>query len=172
MIQPEKKTEAIIMKQTEMSGYLKMITVGVGGLLLAFLFWFLPLVLKEPLIRAAGEGGYKGTCVLIWISGIPAVMCLVRFWGICESIRRDQSFSGENARRLKQMSQYMLTDGVLYVGFLLWFFLSGWYVGAAWLIFPVLLAIFISVALTVISAVLSHLVQKASEIQEEQELTI
>ena len=49
------------------------------------------------------------------------------------------------------MSQYMLTDGVLYVGFLLWFFLSGWYVGAAWLIFPVLLAIFISVALTVIS---------------------
>ena len=70
------------------------------------------------------------------------------------------------------MSQYMLTDGVLYVGFLLWFFLSGWYVGAAWLIFPVLLAIFISVALTVISAVLSHLVQKASEIQEEQELTI
>ena len=135
------------MKQTEMSGYLKMITVGVGGLLLAFLFWFLPLVLKEPLIRAAGEGGYKGTCVLIWISGIPAVMCLVRFWGICESIRRDQSFSGENARRLKQMSQYMLTDGVL-------------------------LAIFISVALTVISAVLSHLVQKASEIQEEQELTI
>lgn len=160
------------MKQTEMSGYLKMITAGVGVLLLAFLFWFLPLVLKEPLVGAAGEGGYMGTCVLVWISGIPAFMCLVRFWGICESIRMDRSFSGENAGRLKEMSRYMLADAVLYTGFLLWFFLSGWYQGAAWLIFPVLLAIFISVALTVISAVLSHLVQKASEIQEEQELTI
>ena len=44
--------------------------------------------------------------------------------------------------------------------------------GAPWLIFPVLLAIFISVSLTVLCAALSHLVQKAGEIQEEQELTI
>ena len=71
-----------------------------------------------------------------------------------------------------RMSQYMLADTILYTGFLAWFFLAGWYVAAAWLIFPVLLAIFISVALTVLCAVLSHLVQKAEEIQEEQELTI
>lgn len=160
------------MKQTEMSAYLKVITLGVGVLLLAFLFWFLPLVLREPLMETAGEAGYRGTCILIWISGVPAFFCLIRFWGICESIRKDRSFSGENAWRLKRMSQYMLLDAVLYTGFLLWFFVSGWYLGASWLIFPVLLAIFISVALTVLCAALSHLVQKASEIQEEQELTI
>lgn len=160
------------MKQTEMSGYLKMITTGVGVLLLLFLFWFLPLVLREPLMKAAGEMGYRGTCVLIWLSGIPAFLCLIRFWGICESIRKDQSFSRENAWRLKRMSQYMLLDEVLYTGYLLWFFLSGWHAKAAWLIFPVLLAIFISVTLVVLCAALSHLVQRASEIQEEQELTI
>ena len=168
----QERMEAVLMKQTEMSGYLKMITVGVGILLLAFVFWFLPLVLKEPLTDTAGKGGYQGTCILVGISAVPALLCLVRFWGICESIRKDQSFSGENARRLKRMSQYMLADVVLYSGFLVWFFLAGWYTGAAWLIFPVLLAIFISVTLTVLCAALSHLVQSASEIQEEQELTI
>ena len=160
------------MKQTEMSGYLKMITAGVGVLLLVFIFWFLPLVLREPLLGAAGEGGYRGTCVLIWISGVPAFLCLVRFWGICGNIRRDRSFCRENAERLKRMSQYMLADAVLYTGFLLWFLMAGWYRGAAWLIFPVLLAVFISVTLTVLCAALSHLVQRAAEIEEEQELTI
>ncbi len=160
------------MKQTEMSGYLKVITIGVGVLLLAFVFWFLPLVLEEPLLEAAGETGYRATCALIGVSAVPALLCLVRFWGICGSIHEDRSFSGENAGRLKRMSQYMLFDAVLYSGFLVWFFLSGWYLGAPWLIFPVLLAIFISVSLTVLCAALSHLVQKAGEIQEEQELTI
>lgn len=160
------------MKQTEMSVYLKMITLGVGALLIMFVFWFLPLVLKEPLVAAAGESGYRGTCVMIGLSAVPALMCLIRFWGICESIRQDRSFSTENALRLKRMSQYMLVDTVLYTGFLAWFFLAGWYVNAAWLIFPVLLAVFISVTLTVLCAALSHLVQKAGEIQEEQELTI
>lgn len=70
------------------------------------------------------------------------------------------------------MSQYMLADGVLYTGFLLWFFLAGWYTDAAWLLFPILLAVFISVTLTVLCAALSHLVQRASDMQEEQDLTI
>ena len=173
MIDEEKeRMEEVVMKQTEMSGYLKVITIGVGILLLAFVFWFLPLVLQEPLVETAGTGGYRGTCILVGISAIPALLCLVRFWGICDRIGKDQSFSGENAESLKRMSQYMLTDVVLYSGFLVWFFLAGWYAKAAWLIFPVLLAIFISVTLTVLCAALSHLVQRASEIQEEQELTI
>ncbi len=162
----------MIMRQTEMSGYLKVVTAGVGVLLLVFLFWFLPLVLKEPLTSTAGEGGYRGTCGLIWFSAVPAFLCLIRFWGICESIRKDRSFSMENAVRLKRMSQYMLIDAVLYTGFLVWFFLAGWYQGVAWLVFPVLLAVFISVTLVVLCAALSHLVQKAGRMQEEQELTI
>ena len=160
------------MKQTEMSGYLKMVTAGVGVLLLIFAAWFLPLVLKEPLIAAGGVTGYRGTCVLIGVSAVPALLCLVRFWGICDSIGHDCSFSKQNAWRLKRMSQYMLADGVLYTGFLLWFFLTGWYTDAAWLLFPILLAVFISVTLTVLCAALSHLVQRASDMQEEQDLTI
>lgn len=160
------------MKQREMSKYLKAVTIGVGLLLLAFVFWFLPLVLRETLTELAGNGGYHGVCILVDVSALPAVMCLVRFWGICGSIGQDESFSRENAVRLKRMSQYMLADAVLYAGFLVWFFMAGWYQNAAWLLFPVLLAIFISVTLTVLCAALSHLVQNASELKEEQDLTI
>ncbi|MBS6397541.1 MAG: DUF2975 domain-containing protein [Clostridiales bacterium] len=160
------------MKQTEMSGYLKVITAGVGVLLLVFAVWFLPLVLKETLEEVGGVYAYRGVCMLIWISAVPALGCLIRFWGICGSIGQDRSFSGENAWRLKRMSQYMLADTVLYAGFLVWFFFAGWYEKAAWLWFPVLLAVFISVTLTVLCAALSHLVQRASQMQEEQDLTI
>lgn len=160
------------MKQREMSKYLKAITAGVGLLLLVFVLWFLPLVLRETLMELAGAGGYYGVCILVDISALPAAMCLVRFWGICGSIGQDRSFSGENAVRLKRMSQYMLADAVLYTGFLVWFFAAGWYRHAAWLLFPVLLAIFISVTLAVLCAALSHLVQSASEMKEEQDLTI
>lgn len=173
MMEPEKtKKEENIVCQAEMSGYLKAITIGVGVFLLCFIFWFLPLVLQKPLMEAAGENGYQGTCALIWISAVPAAMCLIRFWGICESIRQDRSFCEANAWRLKRMSQYMLLDTALYSGFLVWFFVSGWYAGIVWLVFPILLAVFISVSLTVLCAALSHLVRKASEMQTEQDLTI
>lgn len=160
------------MKQSEMSGYLKIVTLGVGVFLLAFVLWFLPLVLKDTLIETAGTNGYRGTCLLVGVSAVPALLCLARFWGICGSIGQDRSFSPENALRLKRMSQYMLMDAALYAGFLIWFFAAGWYKKAAWLLFAVLLAVFISVALTVLCAALSHLVQKASVLEEEQELTI
>ena len=160
------------MRQMEMSGYLKAVTIGVLGILLAFVLWFLPLVLEGPLVEVAGARGYRGTCILIIVSAVPVFLCLVKFWGICDSIGRDASFSEENAWRLKRMSQYMLADMVLYVGFLLWFFWDGWYLRAAWLVFPILLAIFICVTVTVLCAALSHLVQRASEMQKEQELTI
>ncbi len=160
------------MKQSEMSGYLKIVTLGVGVFLLAFVLWFLPLIVRDTLVEAAGTAGYRGTCLLVGISAVPALLCLVRFWGICESIGQDRSFSPKNALRLKRMSQYMLTDAALYAGFLVWFFAAGWYQKAAWLLFAVLLAVFISVALTVLCAALSHLVQKAGELEEEQELTI
>lgn len=160
------------MKQKEMSKYLKAITIGVGILLLVFAFWFLPLVLRETLTGIAGTGGYYGVCILVDISVLPALMCLLRFWEICGSIGQDRSFSGENAVRLKRMSLYMLADALLYSGFLVWFFAAGWYRHAAWLLFPVLLAVFIAVTLAVLCAALSHLVQNASELQEEQNLTI
>ena len=160
------------MKQNEMSKYLKFITVGVGIFLLAFIFWFLPTVLKETLLKLGGENTYWGVCIFIWFTAVPCFFCLIHFWRICTRIGLDQSFSRENAAALKRMSQYMILDALLYGGFLLWFCIVGWADAAAWLFFPILLAIFISVTLAVLCAVLSYLVHKASRMQEDQDLTI
>lgn len=160
------------MKQKEMSKYLKLVTVGVGVFLLAFVIWFLPMALREILIDMAGSTGYYAVCGFIWVTAVPAFLCLWRFWEICKRIGEDRSFTKENALALKSMSQYMMTDTVLYAGFLIWFFIAGWYRKTAWLLFPVFLALFISITLMVVCAALSHLVQKASDMREEQDLTI
>ena len=160
------------MKQKEMAKYLKIITIGVGILLFLFVMWFLPMVLKEVLYELGGETGFWGICGLIWITAIPCFLCLLHFWGICTRIGEDQSFTFENALALKRMSFLMLADTLIYAVVLVWFCIVGWVSKAAWLVFPILLAIFICVTLSVLCAALSHLVQKASVLQNEQDLTI
>lgn len=160
------------MKQLEMSKYLKFITAGVGILLLVFVVWFLPMILKGTLMEIGGRSLYWGICVFIWITAVPCFLSLEKFWKICGRIGMDQSFSRENAVCLKRMSQYMIFDTVLYVGFFIWFGLAGWADQAVWLFFPIVLAVFVCITLAVLCAVLSHLVLKASRMQEEQDLTI
>lgn len=160
------------MKQREMSIYLKAITAGVGILLLVFVFWFFPMVLEEIRPEFAGSQGRRMVCILADISALPAFLCLIRFWGICRSIGEGHAFSGENALRLKRMSQYMLADAVFLTGSFVWFWSTGWYKDAVWLLVFPLLAVFVAVILAVLCAALSHLVQNASELQEEQDLTI
>lgn len=160
------------MKQKEMSMYLKFITAGISVFLLIFVVWFLPVVLKSNITAAGGENTYRGICIFIGLTSIPCFMCLAHFWKICERIGMDQSFSMANSVSLKKMSHLMLLDTLLYVVFLIWFCLTEWMKPLMGLFFCVLLAIFVCLTLAVLCIALSHLVHKASVIQEEQELTI
>ena len=80
------------MKQTEMSKYLKIITAGTGILFLVLVVWFLPSVLKQMLAGQAGNAVYRGTCIFIWITAVPCLLCLVKFWGVCSRIGENRSF--------------------------------------------------------------------------------
>ena len=139
------------MKQTEMSKYLKLITAGTGILFLALVAWFLPSVLRQVLDGQAGKGVY---------------------WGVCSRIGENKSFCRENAEALKQMSHYTLADSVLYALFLAVFCVLGWYSLGIGYLFGIVLILFICITLTVLCAALSHLVYNASQIQEDQDLTI
>ena len=55
--------EGVVMKQVEMSRYLKFITIGVGVLFLVFVIWFLPSVMRDLVYEAAGPGIYRGACI-------------------------------------------------------------------------------------------------------------
>ena len=160
------------MSQKEMAGYLKLIAAGIGVLFLLFVLWFLPSALWQILPDLMGKTFFYGVCGFIWVTAVPCLVCLGLFWGICVRIGEDRSFSGENARALKRMSHWMMADSVLYGGFLILFFLMGWYRKTGIMIFAVVLILFLCIALTVVCAVLSHLVLKASELQEDQDLTI
>ena len=160
------------MKQVEMSKYLKFITMGIGILFLAFVVWFLPSLLGVLVPEEAGRAGYWGACTFIWVTAVPCILCLGKFWGICKRIGRDQSFTRDNASALRQMSHYLLVDCILYALLLAVSCIAGWYRYGIGLIFGIVLILFICIALTVLCAVLSHLVYKASQMQEDQDLTI
>lgn len=78
--------------------------------------WFLPSVLKQMLAGQAGNAVYRSTCIFIWITAVPCLLCLVKFWGVCSRIGENRSLQ-ENAEALKQMSHYTLVDSVLYALF-------------------------------------------------------
>lgn len=160
------------MSQKEMARYLKGITAGIGVLFLVFVVWFLPDTLRQVLPEIMGREFYQGICIFLWVTAVPCLVCLELFWGVCRRIGQDRSFSDENARALKQMSQWMAVDMILYAGFLAACFLAGWYRKLEIMMFAVVLILFLCVALTVVCAVLSHLIYKASKMQEEQDLTI
>lgn len=166
----EAKEEA--MSQKEMARYLKGITAGIGILFLMFVFWFLPDILYQVLPELMGGKFYQGICIFLWVTAVPCLVCLGLFWGVCRRIGQDRSFSDENARALKRMSHWMASDMILYVGFLATCYLAGWYRKLEIMMFAVVLILFLCVALTVVCAVLSHLVYRASRMQEEQDLTI
>lgn len=160
------------MSQKEMSRYLKLITAGIGVLFLLFVLWFLPSALWQVLPERMGKNFFYGICAFLWVTAVPCLVCLGKFWGICVRIGQDKSFSRENAQALKKMSHWMMADTILYAGFLLAFFALGWYRWTGMMIFAVVLILFLCIALTVVCAVLSHLVLNASRLQEDQDLTI
>lgn len=161
------------MKQLEMSKYLKVITIGAGILFLAFVGWFLPSIFWQVVLESYGTFGYGSACAAVWITAVPVFLCLWKFWGICVRIGKDESFSKENAKALKQMSHFLLVDCILYALILTGCVIWKWYVTYGLiLLFGIFLILMICISLTVLCASLSHLVYKASQLQEDQDLTI
>ncbi len=105
---------------------------------------------------------------LLTLAAVYAALWLA--WRMFASIGRDQSFSAENARRLKYMSWLACGDAVAYL-------LALPVLNAVTSIKPytvlVLLALsFVGVCLSVACACLSHLVKKAADLKQDQDLTI
>ncbi len=166
------KARRLSMSQKEMARYLKMITVGIGILFLLFVLWFLPSSLRQILPEMMGRAFYIGSCIFILVTAVPCLICLCMFWGVCVRIEQDSSLfqrecTGAEADEPMDDGGY---DPVCRAAGSMLF--AGWYQPMGSMIFAVFLILFLCIALSVICAVLSHLVYKASRIQEEQDLTI
>ena len=161
------------MNHKEMTRYLKIITIVLGVLLLAFVIFYMPTSLFARLKLIGGPNVYLIIFFLaVELSIIPCLLALYQFWCICKRIESENSFCMENAQSLKKMSQLMLLDLFLFIGVgMLYFTLP---LPTITEIFGVALLLIIPVCiiLSIICAALSHLVQKASVLQEEHDYTV
>ncbi len=158
------------MKQVEMTGWLKLITVIAGGIGIFFCLiipsWY------QDLIPEYFNSGYLQTffTAFIWITAIPCYLSLWKFWGICTRIGRDSSFCPENASALKAISKFFIADCIIYIIVTIAAFIYG--ILQPGILLFIIVILFIGFALAILTAALSHLVLKASDLKQENDLTI
>lgn len=159
------------MEQKNFSKWLKCILVGVGicGVLVyAIMFPMYGLNLRARYPEFSGR--FWPWILFLWVSGIPCFMTLIFGWKIAGNIGKDRSFSEQNARLLKWISNLSAADaGFFFIGNIVLLLLNMSHPGVVIVSFFI---VFIGVAVAVTSAVLSHLVKKASVLQEQSDWTI
>ncbi len=161
----------IIMSQSVLSRCMKTIIFGMWVFGAALYFAVVPMMGQE-LVEDYPEfsGRFVPWLVFIWCTALPAAAMLVLGWRVATNIGADKSFSAENAKLLEWISYLAAGDaGFFFVGNILFLLLS---LSHPAVTLGSLFVSFIGVAIAAAAAVLSHLVQKASAIEEENDLTI
>ena len=159
------------MKQRNLAKWLKAVIIGTGLCGLAVYFLVVPSF-GQSIVDSAPEfaGWYWPWLVFLWVSGIPCYAVLVCAWRIAANIQADRSFSEANAAYLKWISWLAAGDAAyFFIGNVALLLLSMSHPGVTLLS---LIVVFIGIAVSVVAAELSHLVQKAAALQEQSDLTI
>lgn len=159
------------MNQSNLSKWLKFITIAVGVMGAAVFAFILPWY-GNMFVSSNTEysSWYWPWLIFIWVMAVPCYLVLAYFWSICNEIEKDNSFSSKNARSLGTISKLAIGDTILcFFGNLL---LLLFHMSHPGMFLFFLFVIFAGVAVAIASAALAHLVDKASRIQEENNLTI
>lgn len=110
-------------------------------------------------------------CLIFFLLTLAVVyVALVLAWRMFASIGRDQSFTLDNARRLKCISWLSFADALAYL--LALPVLVNVTAVKPLTVLVLLLLAFAGLCMTVASACLSHLVKKAADLKSDQDLTI
>ena len=157
------------MTQESLSKWLKGVIAGIAVCGAVIYFYLVPVFGQEAAYPEFSHC-YIPWLIVIWLTAVPCYMVLYFGWKITMEIKKDNSFSMTNSRYLKYISTLALLDsGYFFLANLILLLLNmnhpGIFLGS-------LLVEFAGVTVAVTAAALSHLVQKAAEIQNENELTI
>lgn len=160
------------MKQTSLSKWLKFIILGVGICGIVVYAFVVPMMGQTI---AAAEKGLFDYCywpwlIFIWATGIPVYIALAFAWKIAGNIGADKSFSKSNAKLLKWISVFAASDAIFFfAGNVVLLFLNMNHPG---IVLFSLVVVFAGIAVAIAAAVLSHLVIKAADLQEQSDWTI
>ena len=148
--------------------FLLVLVVVCGLLLCAVVF---PGIGKE-MVRTSPElvDYYWPWVAFMWILFIPCFFALSFALKIFSNIEKEQAFSLENAKYMERISYLAGIDTVaLIIGNILFLFLNINHPSVLLLSFLVGI---VGIGIAVAAAVLSHLIQKAANLQNESDLTI
>ena len=159
------------MEQKSLSIWLKIILVGVGVCGLLVYFVVVPSC-GNTLLYSYPEYAYRywPWLIFIWVTALPFYAALFLGWKIAVNIGLDRSFSRDNARYLKWIAWLAALDAIyFFIGNFVMLFSDKSHPGVMLLS---LLVVFAGVAVAAVAGALSHLVQKAAVLQEQNDLTI
>lgn len=159
------------MNQQNLSKWLKFITVLVTVMLTIILFLVIPAYGRDIVcMNTRYSDWYMPWLLFIWVLGIPCYAVLFIFWGVCNEIRKDNSFSMKNAKALAIISKLSMVDSILcFLGIVIFSMFQMMHISI--LVLGILVVI-VGIAISVIAAALGHLVQNASKMKDENDLTI
>lgn len=165
------------MQQKTLVAWLKAIVILFALLLAVLLFLVMPTIGWQAALRTPQASFLFWPCLIfIWVLGAPIYLMLGEAWKVCGRIGSGQPFCAGNARSFIAIGQYSLLDcGLLFAGNAVLAAvnaLQGLEVYPAGIPLFSLLLIFIGLAVSVAAATLSHLIYKACELNEENQLTI
>ncbi|MBL4937799.1 DUF2975 domain-containing protein [Clostridium sp. YIM B02515] len=159
------------MNQLRLSKWLKIIVGGTAICGSVIYFYVIPFWGKD-IINSNPEFAlwYVPWLIFIWITSLPCYAVLICGWKIANEIGKDNSFCRKNANLLKFISILAASDSVIFfTGNIILLLLNMNHPGIILLGFFI---VFGGIGVAVTAAALSHLIYKAAQIREENELTI
>ncbi|MEY8392824.1 DUF2975 domain-containing protein [Lachnospiraceae bacterium] len=159
------------MTQKSLSTWLKAVILGIAFCGVILCVFLLPAIGKDIVAENPEFSSwyYPWFCVL-WIAAVPCYLALYHGWKITVEIGRNRSFSMENAIYLKRISMFAIADTAYF--FLANLLLIVFKRNHPGIFIASLFVDFAGVVIAVVAAALSHLVQKAAKMQQENDLTI
>ncbi len=159
------------MEQKTLSKWLKCILIGVGICGLAVFAAVIPMyAIAMRTMYPEFSNRFWPWLIFLWISGLPCFAALVMAWRVAVNIGADRSFSKQNACIFRQISWLAAGDACFFfAGNILLLLLN---MSHPSVVIASSGIAFAGAAAAVVCAVLSHLVKKAADLQEQSDLTI
>lgn len=156
------------MKQSTLAKWICGVMAGVGMCGLVIYLYVIPEFGRDMCNQTPEfEYCYFPWLFFIWFTAIPCYAVLYYGWKIGVEIGKDNSFSTENAQYLKKIMFMAIIDSAVFFAGNIIFLLLG--MNHPGIVLLSLLMSFGGVAVSIIAAALSHLVEKAAELRAENE---
>lgn len=159
------------MNQNDVAKWLKGICILVAIMGVIFFGVIIPELATELKTANPEVAFLFWPCLIsVWVIGILCYAILYQFWKVCVQIGRDNSFSCENSKAFVTISKLAAAISIICFCGMFYLGINNWMNPGVMLL--MIGIIFIGITIAVLAAALSHLIHKAYEMKQENELTI